>query len=1034
MAQLRVSAWAIRNPIPVMVLMLGLIVAGALCYGRLPIKQYPDIAFPAVSISVTQSDAAPAELETEVTRPVENALSGLSNVEAIVSTVAQGRSTTTIQFHLGQDLQQATDQVRTRIDQLRPDLPAGIDTPIVQRVEIEDAPILSYAVSSDKLSMAELSWFIQDTIARTLQQEDGVAQVSRVGGVDREINVIVDPGRLAARGLTLPQLNDAIRRIDVDDPGGRTLLGGQEQSVRVLNPSTTLQGLRDLTLPAPGGRFVKLGEVADIGDGQSETRAFARLNGAPVVGFQVAKTKAASELAVEDRVDAAIAKLEAAYPDIHVDKIFSTVDETRASFNATREALIEGLALAGLAVLLFLRDGRATLITVVAMPASLIPTFACMLALGFSLNLVTLLALTLVTGILVDDAIVEIENIEKRLQAGLSPYDAAMSGADSIGLAVVATTAAIVVVFTPVSFMAGIPGQFFREFGLTVSIAVLFSLLTARLLTPLLAAYLLKPSRHPSAPAPFQGRYRDLLGWVLEHRGVTLILAIAIFACSLGVAPLLPVGFKPTGNPDYIYVKVQGPPGATAQQMDAIVQSASALFQKDPNTRKVFAQVGSKVVGVTGGDRSAADLRDATLTVVLNPHRTETVAQIKQRLRPTLRSIPDARVSLLGDSAGAEVMTVLTGDDNPTLDQAGAELLRQMADVPEIADPRPSSGAEAPEIVIRPRDEAAARLGVSADTLASISRVATIGDVDTDVAKFSDGARRIPIRLRFPNAARQSLESLSALQVPTAFGAMTTLGSVADISLQPGPAKINRFDRRRQLTIEADLNAGAQLGDAARAIHNLPIMRNLPPGVRQSTVGDQRSMDQLFASLGLVFFVGVSMIYAVLVLLFGSVLKPVTILAALPPAVSGAFAILLITGLGLNLPSLIGILMLLGLSAKNSILLVEYAIEREAEGMTRLDAVMDACRQRARPILMTSLAMGAGMLPAALALGKGSEFRQPMAIAVIGGLISATLMSLVIVPVVYSLIGDAEAWAGQLISGRMASRPLHQGRTARAAE
>jgi HAE1 family hydrophobic/amphiphilic exporter-1 len=653
-----------------------------------------------------------------------------------------------------------------------------------------------------------------------------------------------------------------------------------------------------------------------------------------------------------------------------------------------------------------------------------------MAALGFSLNLVTLLALTLVTGILVDDAIVEIENIEKRLQAGLSPYDAAMTGADSIGLAVVATTAAIVVVFTPVSFMAGIPGQFFREFGLTVSIAVLFSLLVARLLTPLLAAYLLKPPRHPHAPAPFRGPYPDLLAWVLSHRVLALLAGVAIFAGSLALAPLLPVGFQPTGNADYFYVKVQGPPGATAEDMDTIVGAASALFQKQPETRMVFAQVGSKVVGVTGGDRSASDLRDATLTVVLDPHRQASVAQIKQRIRPELRSIPDARVSLLGDSAGAEVMTVLTGDDDAALDKAGAALLSQMAALPQIADPRPATAAEAPEIVIRPKDQAAARLGVSADTLANIARVATIGDVDNDVAKLSDGSRRIPIRLRLPDDVRKSLSDLGAIQVPTAFGGTTPLSAVADIDFQAGPAKINRFDRRRQLTIEADLNDSAQLGDAARAIRNLPLMRNLPPGVRQSTVGNQRSMDQLFASLGLVFFVGVSMIYAVLVLLFGSLFKPITILTALPPAVSGAFAILLVTGLTLNLPSLIGILMLLGLSAKNSILLVEYAIEREAEGMGRMEAIIDACRQRVRPILMTSLAMGAGMAPAALALGKGSEFRQPMAVAVIGGLISATLMSLVFVPIVYSLLGDGEAW----LTRRFRLQPRSQSWTASAAE
>jgi HAE1 family hydrophobic/amphiphilic exporter-1 len=1036
MGQLRVSAWAIRNPIPIGLLMLALITAGAIAYGRLPIKQYPAIDFPAVSITIAQAGAAPAELETQVTRPVENALAGLPNVEAIVSTVAQGGSTTTVQFHLGENLQKATDEVRTRIDQLRPQLPAGIETPIVRRIEIEDAPILTYAVSSDRMSLAELSWFIQDTIARALQQQEGVGQVSRVGGVDREVNVIVDPTRLAATGLTLPELNEALRRVSADDSGGRARIGDQEQPVRILNTAATAQTLRDLTLPAPGERFVRLGDIATIGDGQAETRAFARLDGAPVVGFQVAKTRDASELAVEDRVTEAVKALQAAHPDIHIRKIFSAVDQTRASYNATLEALVEGLLLTALAVLIFLRDGRATLITALAMPASLIPTFACMAALGFSLNIVTLLALTLVTGILVDDAIVEIENIEIRLRTGLSPREAAMTGADAIGLAVVATTAAIVAVFTPVSFMGGIPGQFFREFGLTVSIAVLFSLLVARLFTPLLAAHLLAPSRHPEPEKRFTGPYRDGLAWVLSHRIVVVVSGLLVFAASLAIAPLLPVGFQPTGDPDYFYVKVQGAPGATAAQMDATVRAASALLEGQPETEAVFAQVGSKVAGITGGDRSAADLRDATLTVVLHRQRMTSVQQIKQRLRPSLRSIPDANVSLLGDSAGAEVPTVLTGEDGAALDQTAAELLREMGGLSQIADPRPSVSGQASEVAIRPKADEAARLGVSTDTLAAVVRAATIGEADTEEAKLSDGARRIPIKLRFPEDALSDLSALRALQVPTAFGGVTPLGAVADLDFETSPAKINRFDRRRQLTIEADLNNGAQLGDAARAIRNLPIMRHLPAGVSQSTVGNQRSMDQLFASLGMVFFIGVSTIFAVLVLLFNSVLKPITILTALPPAVCGAFALLFVTGQGLNLPSLIGLLMLLGLSAKNSILLVEYAIEREAEGMGRIEAVMDACRARARPIIMTSFAMGAGMLPAALAFGKGAEFRQPMAIAVIGGLITTTLMSLVIVPAVYSLIGDAEAAVfglGRRRDGGSVSA-FPQARRARAAE
>ncbi|HEY3695714.1 efflux RND transporter permease subunit [Phenylobacterium sp.] len=1006
---LRISAWAIRNPVAVAVLFLALVLAGIVAYGTLAVKQYPNLEFPIVAVTVTQSGASPAEMETQVTRPVEDAMAGISNIKNIYSTVTQGVSTTTLEIELGEDIQKKTDEVRSRIDQVRAQLPREIDAPTINQIEIEGQPILTYAVASPGMSDEALSWFVDDTVARALQARKGVGQVSRVGGVDREINVLIDPERMAARGLTAPQVNDALRAFDVDAPGGRVQVGGREQTVRVLGSVNTVAALRELNIPTGGGRFVKLSDIADVGDGAGEVRGFARLDGRPVLGFQVVKTKEASDVAVEDEVVKALGDLQKAHKDVAFTRIYSSVTTTRDDVRATTHVLFEGMFLAALVVFVFLREWRSTLIAAVAMPVSLVPTFLVMALLGFSLNMVTLLALTLVVGILVDDAIVEIENIEKRVAAGARPYRAAMEGADAIGLAVVATTCAIVVVFTPVSFMTGIAGQFFREFGLTVSVAVVFSLLTARLLTPLLAAYLLRPSSAPHPRKPFGGFYRKALEWSLDHRILAAVGGGVLFFASLTLTPLLPQGFQPAEDPDFIYVKIQGPPGATASDMEEIAQRVSRIFAAFPEAAGAFVQIGSTAGGGGFGSTGAADLRNGTATVLLDPHRKRSGDEIRAALREQLRRIPDARVGFLNAQGASGIEVNLAGDDPAALSRTSLELEKEMRGLPEIADPRPSVPPTAPELVIRPRMAEAARLGVSAEAVAQAARVATVGDIDANVAKLTDRERRIPIRIRLPASARADIDRIRALRLPTATGGVTTLGAVADVDFQAGPARIDRLNRKRKQTIEAELN-GVEMGDAYKKIKALPVMQRLPRGVTTAETGQLEAQQELFAAMGLAVFAGVSMIYGVLVLLFRSFFKPVVILSALPLAVGGAFLGLLAFNLSLSVPSLIGFLMLLGLAAKNSILLVEYAIEREREGVPQREALIEACRERARPIVMTSMAMAAGMLPTALALEKGAEFRQPMAVAVIGGLITSTILSLVLVPVVYEFVDDFESW------------------------
>ncbi|MDB5452517.1 MAG: multidrug transporter AcrB, partial [Caulobacteraceae bacterium] len=778
-------------------------------------------------------------------------------------------------------------------------------------------------------------------------------------------------------------------------------------------------------------REVKLSDVAEIGDGSAERTQYALLDGRPVVGFGVSKTKEASDVDTEDRVKAELEKIVAQQKGMTVTKIFSSVDETRASFHATQTAMFEGMALAALVVFLFLWDWRATAITALAMPVSLIPTFAVMGIFGFSLNTITLLALTLVIGILVDDAIVEIENIEKRVHAGIRPYQAAYEGADQIGLAVMATTFAIFVVFAPVSFMPGIPGKFFKEFGLTVCVAVMFSLVVARLLTPLLAAYFLKAkSGRPRRELP--GFYRNTLTWALNHKILACAVGAVLFGLGVYGMVVLPKGLTPEGNADFYSVSIETAPGTTLEDTGRTAAQVTAVLKSRPETLQVFEQVGFGSTSSGGVAAGSSSSDRATVTAVLKHDRKMRIAQLRDAWRSELNKVPDARITYAGSNFGSGgTQTLLVSDTGQGLDEAALELQRQMRSLPTVGSIRTSSPPAGPELVIRPRLDEASRLGVNTQTIAQVARIATAGDIEANTPKLNQGERRIPVRIRLREDVRTDLAAIRNLQVPTATGGFTSLESVADVDFEAGPTQIDRFNRKRQITVAADLVGGAQLGDVVGQINNLPIMKNLPPGVHPAEQGEQQALTQLVGGFIIALFSGVGLVYAVMVLLFQSFFKPVTILMALPLAIVGAVVGLLVMGLQLDMPSLIGFLMLMGLAAKNSILLVEYAIERERAGADRREAMLEATRERARPIVMTTLAMMAGMAPTALGIGQGAEFRQPMAVAVIGGLITSTVLSLVLVPVVYEIVDGFEAWIrprlGKLVTPREAPATVVQG-------
>ena len=1035
---LPISSWAIRNPIPVIVAFTLLMVAGLYSYSRLPIKQFPNIAFPMVVATVIQEGAAPTELENQVTRIVENSIASLPNIELLQSSVTLGVSTTIIQFQIGTDLQKAKDDVEQRVNQVRNQLPTSIQPPLVNSLDFTGGSLMTFAVSHPSMTETELSWFIDDTIARDLQSVRGVGQVSRVGGVNREINITLDPVRMGAIGVTAADINNALQRSYRNYGGGMTQVGGSEITTRVIGETATVAELGNLSVPLRGGQsYVRLSDVADVGDGSAEIRAFARLNGRPVVGFDIIKVDTASEVDVENGSYAAIERLEKANPGLKITKIFSITDDTKANFHATQDVLIEGMLLAALVVFLFLRDWRATVIAALAMPLSLIPTFWVISWFGFSLNVVTLLALTLVIGILVDDAIVEIENIQKRTLAGYTPFRAAMEGADAIGLAVLATTASIVVVFLPTSFMGGMPGQFFIEFGITVAVAVVFSLLVARFVSPLMAAYFLKPIKQHIDARKLPAFYETTLAWALKHRLIASVFGGLVVVGAGVSAMMLPAGFIPTEDPGYIMFNISSPPGSTREQMERSATQLNDLLEKQPDTKDVFISIGS---GGAGGQAAAANgggggagLTSGSAILVMDDHHKLSTEELKQVIRPQLGQIPDIRVTALmsgGGPTGSDVNILLTSEDGAALEKAQLALLNEMKDLDKvIRNPRLSPDPPGPELIIRPRQAEAARLNVSTDAIAQVARIATSGDIEANTPKFSEGERRLSIRVRLPNDVRRDLAQLGQLRVPTLGGGSTTLDAVAELSYEAGPGVISRMGRQRMAAVQAAFAPGVTSGDATNAVDGTKTMKEIFAAekagnavVSRARVGQEQAMNEMFSGIIVALLSGIALIYSVMVLLFKSVFKPTVIMFSLPLSFTGAFVALLIFGKAIDMPVMIGLVLLLGIAAKNAILLVEFAIESQQRGNNVYDALFDACRERARPIVMTTVAMSAGMLPTALGLGEGAGFRTSMAIAVIGGLFSSTVLSLVLVPVLYSLVSSVERRVGPLAS-RLTTKP-----------
>jgi multidrug efflux pump subunit AcrB len=1010
-----ISAWAIRHPVTPIVLFVVLFFLGVVAFVRLPINLDPDVSFPVVNVNVTQPGAAPTELETQIAQKVEGSIANIGNVRNITTFIVEGQVNIFTEFLIGTPIDRAVTDVRDAVAKVRNDLPQGIIEPLVTRVNVDGGAFAYYAVTTTNLTPEQLSWFIDNTVTKRLLALAGVAQVTRSGGVDREIRVELDPGRLQALGLTAVEVNEQLRALNMDAAGGRAQVGGGEQAIRVLGGAKTAEALGDTQVIVPGGKSVRLREIADVHDGIAEVRSVARLNGRSATTFGVFKAKGASDVAVAKAVQTQLDKIKAENPAVQMEPIYTTVEHTMRTYHSAMSALVEGSILAVVVVWFFLRNARATLISALAIPLSAIPTFVFMQWMGFTLNQITLLGLSLVAGILVDDAIVEIENIVRHKRMGKSCFQAAIDAADEIGLAVVATSFTIIAVFLPVSFMGGVSGQYFKQFGLTIATAVFISLLVARLITPVLAAYALGGDSIAvhTADGPIMTRYLKLLRWCVANRWKTIAAGAVFFVLSVACMGIIPTAFIPPEDFASAELDIELPPGGKLEDTGRVSAAAAAILRKSPEVTNIVEFVG-------GGDYG--EIRNATIYVSLVPRsqRSLTQKQWEQSMMPLLNQVPDGQLNFSEGGGGRDIQLYLTGDDPPLVERTGHQVLAEMRALRELRDSRIRGDLPRPEIVVHPRLDIAAQLGVSVQSISETIRIATLGDLPQNGAKFSLSDRQIPIRVSLIESARRDLTTLENLPVPTASGSSVPLKSVAFLSFGQGPSALRRYNQSRRVFLESDMSPGIELGTALKKIYALPTLKHLPEGVHLVETQNIEFMNELYQNFLLAVGAGILMVFAVLVLLFVRVLQPITILSALPLSLGGAVLALLLTGLPFSLPVVIGVLMLMGIVAKNSILLVDFAIEEMRAGKTRVEAILESGHKRARPIVMTTVAMVAGMLPVAVGWGGDSDFRGPMAIAVIGGLITSTALTLVIVPAVFTVLDDIERWiapkAGKLLA------------------
>lgn len=1005
--KLNLSSWSINNPLPTVLLFIVLTLAGVASFIVMKVQDFPDIDFPIITISAALPGASPSQLETEVARKIEDSLANIQGIKHIKSVLSDGMATITAEFYLEKPSTEAMDNVRDALGAIRANLPADLNDPVIKKRELASSPIKIYTVASAQLDDEALSWLVDNQISKQLMSLQGVGAISRVGGVEREVRIELYPEQLLALNITAADISRQLTQLQLEAAGGRVNSGGVEQAIRVIATLQTAQDLAAMDVTLGDGRRIKLDHIAKVTDTVAERRALTLLDGQPTVAFEVLRALGASEIEVAEQVQNTIAMLQAAHPSVQFTEAVDYVAPIQNNYDGSMMLLLEGAALAIIVVFCFLRDWRATVIAAVVLPLSIIPTFAIMYFLGFTLNTVSLLSLSLVVGVLVDDAIVEIENIERHMLAGKTPYLAAKDAANEIGLAVIATSFTIIAIFLPTSLMGGTIGKYFFQFGWTASIAVFFSLLVARMLTPMMAAYMLKTPKVAASQPAWLAIYT---GWVqlsLAYRKTTFAIAALFVAAGFMVASTLPGEFMPQDDTDFTQVSLTLTPGSPLSDTLASAEQARYLLADIAYIESVYTAVGGGTSGDPHETTAPQGVNVAVLTLKLTPRTVRngvTRQHIEQQIRTALTALAGVQVRI-GAGDGESYELVLAADDGVLLAQHAAVVERELRTIPGVGAVTSSASLVRPEWVIHPDFARAADLGVSSAAIADTFRIATTGDYYQDLAKINLSERQIPLVVRLADIDRNDIDFLQRMPVPGKDGPVP-LQSVAQLSSVTGPAELTRYNRKRNVSFSVELN-GQPLGTVEQFAMALPSLKTPPAGVQISPSGEAEVMAELAVGFAVAMLAGVLCVYLVLLLLLNALAQPFTVLAALLLAIPGAFFALWLTGATISMSSMIGVIMLMGITTKNAILLLDYIIiARRDHGLSRHSAIIDACQKRARPIVMTTIAMGAGMLPIALGTGADPSFRAPMAIVVIGGLITSTVLCLLVIPSVYSWVDD----------------------------
>ncbi|MGE3403172.1 MAG: efflux RND transporter permease subunit [Vicinamibacterales bacterium] len=1026
-----ISSVSIRRPVFATMFIVSFMVLGLVSMGRLGIDLFPDVSFPFVNITVVYPGASPEEVETLVTRPIEDAVAGVNGVKRVESRSTDSFSRVGVEFQLEVDAQNAAAEIREKVAAIRDRLPDDVEDPTIVRFDVAALPIMTYAVGSAQRSDITRQQ-VEDDLKPLIEQIDGVAAVEVNGGDVREIQVDLDPGRLEALGLPVAVVAQQLAADNLDLPGGQMTRGGQTIALRTKGEFATAEEIENVILRSEGGSTVRLRDVGRVVDGFEERTSTTRLDGVDAVSFSIRKQSGANTAAIAARVKQTLARVAGDFPQLQIREVHDDSIYIRQNVDQVREHIIFGGIMAVLVIFLFMRDWRSTLISALALPTSVISTFFFMYVAGFTFNMMSLMALSLVIGILIDDAVVVRENIYRHMEHGEDAMTAAEKGTAEIGLAVMATTFTILAVFLPVGFMTGLVGQFFTQFALTIAFAVAMSLLVAFTLDPMLSSRFVRYvppeertrtrmgrlfERWGEAYDALDRQYHRVLAAALHRPWLTLAAAGVVFVASLSSLAVMGTEFVPVEDQSEFQVIADLPPGTSFDESVAAVGRIERDLRQMPEVRQVFS-----TVGVDGQVRSSV-LRVKT---VPPEERTRGIGALKEDARQRLAAMPfvEAKVAdpefMQGTPYQPPIMLYVRGDDLAALQRLSAEIERRVAAIPGTTDVDSDLESGQPEVVARVNRELAADLGFSVASVATQLRGMVEGIVPT---RLRDGDREYDIRVRLAPDYRNDTAAILRTPLHSPGGSLVRTGDVVQFAPAVGPSNIDREQRRRQARIGVDLQEGYALGGVTTAVEAVMADIEMPPNFTWGFAGDVEMMQESAAALGLALLLAVAFIYIVLASQFESFLEPLLIMLSLPLAIVGALLLLLITGKNIGMPAMIGIVMLMGLVTKNAILLVDYTNQMRQEGLSTLDALLKAGPVRLRPILMTTLAMILGMMPSAFGTGEGSAFRSPISIATIGGLITSTLLTLVVVPAAYlvldRLVERVKAWRTAPLSPAM---------------